>query len=493
MKIALFSVDGYGFPVAYHLQSEGHEVYVGQVQDWARVQVKVNEKEKERRKRLTLYDGMFDNKWTADKLLSFLVGQPSGRRGDWFIICDFNWLWPYADRLRSSGFRGLLPHREDYQLEHDRKATRDLIEELYPDVETGDYKEFKKSKDGIAYLEKNEGKLYVLKGFNSDAETIVPDSDDPDINGEIITDALEHDEEHNYEKDGFILEEKIPDVIEFTPEAIAWDGQVRCVSVDVEHKRFGSRSGPQVGCASNVVVWQNDNDQIYRMFLEPLESRMLRRKELTIWDLSVLYSPSMKKYYAGEFCPNRMGFDAVFSEIDSFGSATNWLEHIMGDDKEYEPIGVAIRMFNPNKANAIFIGDPAAPNVWCYDIHCEDDKYHTTGIGKDVCVLTESGPTIEKAIEELYKVEHDVEFDPGYHLEEHDWYDKEWPINVLHRIEVLEKLGLIEGGEKYATKKGTKKGMEKGRGNGDGTTEEISAATESTGFGRGNASIRGYA
>jgi hypothetical protein len=446
MRIALFSVDGYGFPVAFHLQEEGHDVYVGQVQDWASVKVKVKEKDEERKKRRMLYDRMFHNKWPADKLVSVLLGQPLRTRNDWFVLCDFNWLWPYADKLRNAGYSGLLPHKEDYDLEHDRKATRDLIEKLYPDVETGDYKEFRKAKDGVKYLEANKEKLYVLKGFNADAETIVPDSDDPDINREIIVDALEHDKERNYEKDGFILEEKIPDVIEFTPEAIAFDGAVRCVNIDVEHKRFGSRSGPQVGCAANVVMWQESNGELYDMFLAPLEDRMLRPNELTVWDLSVLYSPSEKKFYAGEFCPDRMGFDAVFSEIDSFGSATNWLQFIMGDnEKERESVGVALRLFNPEKSDALFIGDPSAVNVWCYDIYEQDGDYHTTGLGKDVCVLSESAATINEAIDELYEVEHDVVFDPAYHLEQHDWFDTECPINMLHRIDVLTKLGIIEG------------------------------------------------
>src|SRR5215472_11916626 len=100
MKIALFSVDGYGFAIGYHLQAEGHDVYVGQVSDWDKVHVKVKEPDKSRRKRLQLYDGLFERKWSADKLLSLLLGQPSGRRDEWFVLCDFNWLWPYADRLR---------------------------------------------------------------------------------------------------------------------------------------------------------------------------------------------------------------------------------------------------------------------------------------------------------------------------------------------------------------------------------------------------------
>jgi hypothetical protein len=350
-----------------------------------------------------------------------------------------------------------LPHRDDYNLEHDRKATRDLIEKLYPSIDTGDYHEFKKPDEGIKFLEKNK-KLYVLKGFNTEADTIVPDSNDLDDNHEILIDALEDDDQGYYEKNGFILEEKIPDVIEFTPEAIGFDGELRCVSINVEHKRFGSRSGPQVGCNSNIVVWLEEYEKVFDTFLEPLASRMLRKNEMTVWDLSVLYSPSRKKYYAGELCPNRMGFDAVYAQCATFGSASDWLAHVMGEDKEYFDIGVSLRVFNVEKTQAIFIGDPANENVWCYDIHKEENKLQSVGAGRDAYVLTAASDDMDEAIDELYELEHGVEFDPGFNLEKHDWYDKEWPINVLHRIDFLKKLGMLKGGE-YAKKETIKAGQ----------------------------------
>lgn len=447
MKIAMLSVDGYGFPIAYHLQEEGHEVYVGQVRDWTNVNVKVNEKEKDRRKRLMLYDGMFQNKWSAERLVSFLLGQPNGRRSDeWFVLCDFNWLWPYADRLRKAGFRGLLPHRDDYLLEHDRNAARDLVTELYPNVDTGDYHEFKTAKDGLKFLTTNKDKLYVLKGFNAESETVVPGSDDIETNREILIDALEHDKERLYEKDGFILEEKIPDVIEFTPEAYGFDGEIRSVNVDVEHKRFGSRNGPMTGCAAGIVIWQEAESQLYEMFLRPLEERMLRPNELTIWDLSVLYSPSREKFYAGEFCPNRMGFDAVFTEICTYPSTSDWLDHLIsGTQPKRDPLGVSIRIFNPDKQDSLFIGDPADRNIWCYDIHQTEGKIYTTGLGKDTYVLTAEGNDIKDTIRKLYQLEHKVEFDPGYCLQMHDWTDTGWHQNILNRIKIISELDLIKG------------------------------------------------
>lgn len=478
MKIALLTVDGQAYSIAYHLQEEGHEVYVGVVQDWSAVQVKTTEKAEDRRKRLELYDGLFTNKWPISKLMSFLLGQPDGRRGEWFVICDFNWLWPFADKLRRAGFGGLLPHREDFMLEHDRRLARDLVKNEYSVVETGNYHEFKKTADAIKFLEKDGETLFCLKGFNADAETIVPDTNDPDLNHEILVDALEIDKDHNYEKDGFILEEKIPDAIEFTPEAYGYDGKLRSVSVDVEHKRIGSRNGPMTGCAMDCVIWQELESPLYEMFLEPLSKRMLRPKELTIWDLSVFYSPSRKKFYAGEFCANRMGFNAVFTEICTFESTSAWLEFVLGEEREHDPVGVSIRVFNQDKRDKIFIGDPADRNVWCFDIKRDGDKLHTNGLDKNAYVLTESASDIFAAIDELYQLEDKVQFDPGYNLQKHDWYDSQWPQNILHRIEVIMRLGLI-GGENNAE---TKKGRIEDQGNANrGTEESRTAAAKAAG------------
>lgn len=496
MKIAFFSVDGYGFPIAYHFQAEGHEVYVGQVSDWDRVHVKVKEKPKDREHRLSLYDNMFENKWKAERLMDFLAGQPHGRRSDdWFVFCDFNWLWPYADRLRKLGYRGLLPHREDYMLEHDRASMRQLVDDLYPDVETGDYHEFKKNEDGIEFLNDTD-KFYVLKGFNAEAETIVPDHEDAAVANAVLVDALENDKDSLYEKDGFILEERIEDAIEFTPEAFSFDGQVRGINVDIEHKRFGSRNGPMTGCAMGLVLWQGEG-KLWDKFLEPLSKRMLRKNELTVWDLSVFYSPSRECFYAGEFCPNRMGFDAVFAEISTFGSASAWLDHILhgaADERGLavqlpkHPVGITVRVFNVERVQHLFLGDPADPNVWCFDVKERDGKLYTTGMGKDAYVLSASAETVDDAIAEVYQLEHDIEFEGGYCLQDRDWHDKAFPGNVLHRLEVVRELKLLEGGETNAEKKDSKNEIavqEGGRGKGRGVDSRHGSTSEA-GHGRGS-------
>jgi hypothetical protein len=202
------------------------------------------------------------------------------------------------------------------------------------------------------------------------------------------------------------------------------------------------------GCALDAVVWQELDSQLYETFLKPLAGTMLRRNEVTIWDISILYSPSKEKYYAGEFCGNRFGYNAIFTEICTFESATSWLEFILGEERDRDPVGVSLRVFNTDKKAKLFIGDPADRNVWCFDLKAEDDKLRTTGMDKNAYALTESADNIFSAIDELYELEGKVEFDPGYSLQREDWYDVDWPFNILHRLDVLVELELI--GEDYA-------------------------------------------
>lgn len=442
-KFAFFSVDAQAYPLAFHLEQEGHEVYVGQVQDWQAVHVKTTESSETRRKRLQLYQGMFKHKMPISSLMSFLLGQPRNRRDEWLIICDFNWMWQQADKLRAAGYRGLLPTKEDYDLEHDRMQARELITKLYPMVEVGEYHEFKKTADAIKFLKSDDDTLYCLKGFNADAETIVPDSDDPEINRQLLIDRLERKAE-NYEKDGFILEELIEDAIEFTPEAIGYNGKLVSVNIDIEHKRLGARNGPQTGCTLDLVLQQELDSEIYEWFLEPMADRMLRKNEITYWDLSILYSPSRKKFFAGEFCSNRFGYNAVFTEAGMFESTTDWIEAVTG---EYDPpaaVGASLRMFNVKQKEALLIGDLGEHGIWPFDVYRDKTGKHlTTGVDTNAYVVTGSGESVESAIDDLYQREHRIEFDPGLCLQMRDWHDEQWKINILHRKKILEGIGLI--------------------------------------------------
>lgn len=447
MKYAFLTADGHFLPIAYHLQASGENVFVGMVRDWKEVRMVRNETSQDKERRLSLYRDMFENRWDAARLTSYLEGQ---KPDDWFVFCDFNYFWPYADRLRAKGHRGLLPTQEDQRLEKDRSYAKEIVAQNYGQVEVGEYQDFKTVEDALRYMDKHAETLYVLKGNSDEAPTIVPATDDPSINRILVGDSLERERKW-YEKEGFTLEEKIPDVIEFTPEAYGYDGKLIAVSIDIEHKHLGSRGGPIEGCALSLVLWQDLDSAIYEYFLEPMAPHMLRAREFTIWDMSVYWSPSRKKFFFGEFCSNRPGYDAVFAELATTGGALEWVERIVAGEKfgiEDSPFGTSVRVFNKQRTSKnrpwkeLVIGDPADPNAFLWDIKEEDQKIYTAGYDSNTYVITGAGDTIEKAIDDVYKNDERIVFDSGFSLEKHDWMDTKYPENILHRYEILKKLEL---------------------------------------------------
>jgi hypothetical protein len=447
MRYAFLTADGLGLPLAYHLEQSGAEVYVGQVNDFSQIKVKRKEKPEERDARLHLYDGMLRNKWTAESLTQYLLNHRR-EADDWFIWCDFNFLWPYAERLRKAGFRGLLPHRDDWELERDRAKAKQFVEQNYPNLAVAEFHDFLKVSDAIKFLDKEEEKLWVLKSHGQEGDTIVPTGEDVDKNHAMIRDSLERHAKE-YQTDGFVLEEKIPDLVEFTPEGIAFDGKVIGVDIDIESKLLGARTGEIVGSNLSLVFWQEEDSVIYGEFLSPMEKVMLREGELTIWDAAVAYSPSRKEYLFLEYCSNRPGYDSLYAEVAMFGSAEKFFDGIISGDMHSEhKYGASARLFNlgrkptGEKYRELFWGDPAGDNIWVYDVLRENGNFYLSGHEKDTAAVTGAGDTPEEAITDLYKNLEGVDFLSAYYLDERQWYDKEYHHNVLHRYDALQKLEL---------------------------------------------------
>jgi len=446
MRYAFLTADGLLLPVAYHLQEAGNEVHVGQIQNWDEVKMVRSPDPKGEERRLSLYQGMLENPWKARHLVEFLERQSPN---DWFVFCDFNFFYDYADRLRRKGFKGLLPNKEDGRLEKDRDHAKEFVERNYNHVTVAEHQVFKTVQDAEKYLDKKAEMLFVLKGNSDECPTVVPSLNDPQANRMLILDSLERFKKW-YEKEGFSLEEKIEDAIEFTPEAIAFDGQVIGVNVDIEHKHLGSRGGPMEGCSLTLVMWQELESILYEYFLQPMEEIMLRPNELTIWDMSVFWSPSRKEFFFGEFCSDRPGYDAIFAEIASSGGVESFVEKLtygetLGEDS---PFGVAVRVFNKQRIDPkkgwqeMLLGNVTDPNVFAWDIRSEDEKIYTIGYDSNVYVVTGSGDTPDKAIDDVYKNDEHVVFDSGFSLEKHDWYDTKYAENILHRYKILKDLEL---------------------------------------------------
>jgi hypothetical protein len=454
MKTALFTIDGNGTPLAHHLQNEGEEVYVGFIRSWKTLGVECDENAEGQKRRLALFNGMFNYKMSSNELISYLLAQKNKK--EWRIFCDFNYQFSIADILRKAGFTGLFPTEQDASYEKDRKKAKDLVKRRFEMLTIGDYTEFSKVQEGIKFLNQNKETLYVLKGFNEFAGTVVPYSNDIDINRAFLINAL-NTHRKDYEKDGYILEEKIPDLIEFTPEAIAFDGKLVGVSVDIEHKLLGSRSGSQTGCTLDTVFWIDEKTKCYEWFLKPLEDMMFRQNQMTIWDASVLYSPSRGKYFFGEFCFNRPGYDSVFTEVSTLGKTLKFFDRIWSGKPLYvkgitKPFASAVRVFNLVPSNThsglttsgdLVITNTENPDIWLWDVEEKNGELFTVGYDKNMCIVTGSGETFEESVDAAYENLKEVHFDAGYHLEAHDALDAENPQSLLSRYNALKKLDIF--------------------------------------------------
>jgi hypothetical protein len=71
-----------------------------------------------------------------------------------------------------------------------------------------------------------------------------------------------------YESEGFILEEKIEDMIEFIPEIIAYDGEIVGINVNLENKPIGAGNiGFQTGDAASFIFGLIKTNLLFKNFM----------------------------------------------------------------------------------------------------------------------------------------------------------------------------------------------------------------------------------
>ena len=440
-----FSYDGHGLPIAFRLQQEGYKVYVGMVKELK----EIKETEKEKEARLSLYDGLLE-KIDADKLLKALSFVKDKSR--YFIVCDFSFLYEYGEELKKLGFMGLLPSKQDWELEEERELAQNLVEERYRIFSPKEHYEFSKIDEVEKFLEGTD-KVWVLKGNYAEAPTVVPVSNDPDIAKIEILDALRVYQKE-YEREGFSLQEKLTDILEFVPEAISFDGIVRGINIDLEIKNFAPGNfgyGGQTGCSVSTIFWltKKEGEVIYDDFLKPLEKEMLRKNELTIWDAGTIYDKKKKGFFFTEFCI-RWGYDAVFDELATLPSAGYYFEKILRGEDIYNPqecsrFGASFRIFvvpefgvprEKIKSEKIILLNGFDKDIWLWDVKKTSEGLETANFDANVMVITGKGDTMEEALTNAFENIKKVVFG-GYHWQLENVLYEGWKNNLPERLKFL--------------------------------------------------------
>jgi phosphoribosylamine-glycine ligase len=446
-----FTVDGSILPVAEKLIKEGRSVIVGMVDDMKyahtdkELKSKVEPEKPDKKKlRTSLYDGII-KKYTAEEVIKKMKGL--NKKEDYFIFSETNCAFRFMELASKMGFtNGMFATQRDRLLESERVKAKEVVKEFYPDVNVADCQTFEKSEDGIKYIESNPDKSYVLKSNGESGETVVPKNEDPEISRQLIIDMLRSDSK-SYEANGFLLEEKIMDGIEMTPQAVFYDGELVFTDVDFETKCLGSGDkGPNLGCSTNLIIATEKDCKLNKIaFPEFVYAVAKKHKGFFVVDCALLFSKD--KPYFLEFCFNRCGFDSFPTEITMSGGASAYFEAVIkGKNPLKMKYGCGVRILNitngePPKADVLINCDD--DDVFLYDCKKVNDEILTVGNQIDTAVATSASDNLDSAINKCYNSADSFGLKDSFYRTKTDFVTKDYPQSIMNRLSYATDKGLI--------------------------------------------------
>lgn len=375
----------------------------------------------------------------ADQCVKSLLKIPPMERGSYFLFFDLNVLFKYAEQLKGKGFMGNFPTEEDRTMEADRNKAKEFVRKQYESLALGEVKEFKAVEEAIAFLEESD-ESWVLKGYDDAAETVVPGKNDSQKNKAQLVSALTSGK-GEYEKSGFILERKIMNPCELTPQMVCYDGVPVYYSLDIELKKKGAGDlGSQVGCAANLVFALDENDPIVDIAFPKKVKDMAKEHEgMFIWDASILIDPNDGKMYFGEFCSNRPGWDSIQTEIAMGGGVIKYLESVVNGVAPFHKgtYGFAVRMFSESNGEiGIECENEFKNNIWGMYVYKGEAGMCTTGYSKDAVVVTGTGESIIEAADMAYEIaEHGISMENELYRPIHDIFSRIYAGSIVRRYE----------------------------------------------------------
>ncbi len=458
MNYIFITFGGMCLPIAEKLQKEGHEVIVGiidDIKDYVMEEEMRGAKENDidRKRRLSLYRNILDIQ-PADKVVEKMktIKNPH----EYFVFFEENDLYRWSAKVIDMGFEGNFPTKEDYLFETDRDNAKEFVRKHYPKLNIPEVKEFTKAADAIKFLEKTED-IWVLKGRDVTANTFVPDISDIELAKRQVIEMLNNFPKI-YEEMGFILELFIPNAIELTPEKLYYDGVPIATTLDIENKSFGSgNKSIQTGCAEDLVFPTNMEDRINKLAFPEIVDEMAREhKGLFIWDASLLINKRDGKIYFGEFCSNRPGYNALFTELAQCSSIDTYFDNIVHKKSPFNPGTVAssVRIFNMNE-------DPKSDNVasdmtvdykpeiekdlWLWDVKKNDrGTLVTVGLDWNLAVITGSGKSVEEAVSRMYRNIDGLSFVGAYYRPKDDYVSLDYQTSIINRLNYGVERGLYQ-------------------------------------------------
>lgn len=460
MKYICFTYDGTIAPIAYKLQEEGNEVIFAQIYNNKNILTpeEVHEVEKPEKKkcRLEIYNGLLKNKVVAEDFIKEMKNITDHE--NWFVLCDSNLCFKFTEEAEKMGFTGILPTEEDRIFEVDRKKAKDFVIEHYSDIKVAEVHDFTAIEEGIQFLEETED-FWVLKSQGDSGDTVVPESEDVELNKEQLIDSLRK-QQKEYEQNGFILEKKIMNPIELTPEIIFFDGEPVCVSLDIENKPMGAgNEGTQTGCSQNLIVKLDFDSPLAKIaFPEIVYEIAKERKGIFVWDASILIDPKDGEMYFGEFCSNRFGWDSFPTETamnDDYLISSFFLDIMHGKNPLKVKYGAGVRVLNIDSGckileEGLVSWSPEATRyIYPYEIKLKKDeesdeiKFESTSSSWDLALIAGVSDDLDEAITKCYNNVKLFAFDAKYTRPEFDFRSTEYPTAIMNRLNYAEDNHLL--------------------------------------------------
>jgi phosphoribosylamine-glycine ligase len=442
-----------GAAVALHAQDEGVETIVGVIFDQAQPETSLEhahateEPDAKKEQRLITYGGMLDKR-PVQEVYELLEQIPEEEKHEWFVFCDFNHCWRWAEKIAPLGIPGNYPTEEDRNFEIDRNAMKEFVDKHY-ELDHQEVMEFSEIDAAKEFLE-NEERIWVLKGKGDKVSTKVPDTSDPDLAKQQIISELE-DNKSDLENEGFILEEMIIDAVEITPQKIYYNGVPVFTDLDIEIKGLANDSGPMTGCTGDLVFPTDMKAKINKLAFPAVIDEMAKKHQgIFIWDLSMYFDTNTGKVYPGEFCPNRFGYSAFYNELAQVGSVVKFFEEVVNGRNPFaeDPslFGASVRLFNIPKQSddgyrlkeaALIHSDKVKPHVWPMYVRRAGQQMVTVKYEWDIAVVTGQGDTPRKAVYRAYKNADQVVFPDLYQLPIESFLSERYAESVLNRYNYL--------------------------------------------------------
>jgi len=377
---------------------------------------------------------------------------------DTYIVFDFNYGWQYAEPLMEAGYRGFFSTRWAFELERNREASVNLVRKHYPYVRIPETHTIP-GKAIANFLQSYRNKIWVIKPNSEDISTFVPQSEEPALAFEEAQVYLQENQDE-LNKTTVIMQEKIIGT-EVVCETGYYNGKPVWASIDCENKYLlPEEKGEQTGCAFDLVRFI-PIDSPLREMLNGGFDKLAREMKLTgIMDIDVIFSHQDGQPYFLEFCPQRFGYNSIFTEwtiwgeddIDEFLLA--WFNGDLLIDG-YSLFGASIRLFNLNYHRNLlkYLLDKdfefpkfilrSNKGIWLWDVFKEDDEYKLCLADYNTAIVSAVSDTAEGALSKAKrKARFDIDFEGKYYRSDVD--DFSMPYNPAWRYEFLVEKHLAE-------------------------------------------------